>query len=579
MFGYLLFSAILFSLGMLARNFLFSACKLEKPGGSGGFDLFWIGLSILIILLEGISLFSPIDGVVFAVFLVLCAPAIPIAIKQFTLPRREILSYVMIGGTILVFIIAASITSHGISAYDTRNYHFNAVKWITDFSVVPGVANISPYMGYNNSFHIFAGFVDVWLWEARSAHVALSLVYSMAVVQFFQAGVKSIFQETTREGVYALLVLPFVVGYMFSDLFNSLSPDPFSQILCLLLGFYLIKLSPIISRAGFLYKVSIREPVFGSFIVVFLLATMAITNKLSGFPGILVLLLLLIPAYFNSEIMKGQKKAIHILLCVAALAAFVHMGRSIALTGWLWYPVPFGNFHLPWSVPYERGPYDIYTVKGMNDIIIAHGRGWHYQENWSLIDYLIRTKAHPAFILMYMGVAFLLGSFLLKARRITFKEYVLPLLMGFSGIWYLWLTVPSMRFGIQFFWGFFVVCALPFFFNMPGRKAWVVPLIALGIYNWSVFREKNYGLWPPSHYIGLPKDGGRTGLKKMTVQPRDGSPAFEIYYTGELQGNSVLPVTQLEAHQLVILKERVPGDLSSGYEFAKSLKPKETTKQ
>ena len=48
--------------------------------------------------------------------------------------------------------------------YDTGLYHAQAIRWIEEYGVVPGLANLHSRFGYNSaSFALSAFFSETWL--------------------------------------------------------------------------------------------------------------------------------------------------------------------------------------------------------------------------------------------------------------------------------------------------------------------------------------------------------------------------------------------------------------------------------
>lgn len=55
-------------------------------------------------------------------------------------------------------------SSRGYMHYDTGLYHAQAIRWIEEYGVVPGLANLHSRFGYNSaSFALSAFFSETWL--------------------------------------------------------------------------------------------------------------------------------------------------------------------------------------------------------------------------------------------------------------------------------------------------------------------------------------------------------------------------------------------------------------------------------
>ena len=337
----------------------------------------------------------------------------------------------------IVFLIMAYGTSHGYMHYDTGLYHAQAIHWIEDYGVVPGLANLHVRLGYNSSafalnalysfafisgrsYHVTAGFWALLLawgcvahpvsWILRSHTGMNKAVYNKAgddkddgdKATDNKAGRRSpltvnVIAEAVSVKIPSITVRVAGVYYLFMIFDEMVSPA--SDYYMVSLGFILIiRWTDALSSSDMTDR----------FCLLSMLACFILTIKLSG---ALFVLLAVIPAYMiiqRRPAAKGDRDvltdsydegtgsadavragnrsaAIRLTACIVtgALIVLPYLIRNVIISGWLLYPsTSFTLFHPDWQVPQGLAQYDFkeiqvygrgYTDVGMYDLPIG---GW-----------------------------------------------------------------------------------------------------------------------------------------------------------------------------------------------------------
>src|SRR5215471_978333 len=63
-----------------------------------------------------------------------------------------------------------------LRTYDAGLYHLSAIRWISSYPIIPGLANLHDRLGFNSSYFLFQSMLDVGLWTHRSYHLASGLL-------------------------------------------------------------------------------------------------------------------------------------------------------------------------------------------------------------------------------------------------------------------------------------------------------------------------------------------------------------------------------------------------------------------
>lgn len=118
----------------------------------------WLGVVILSVSLLAVSLILPLSSFVGIVVTVSLAA---VALRSRS-TRTEIvavlsvLSAKEIFGFISLELGVAAYTSQTITYYDTGLYHFQAIRWLSRFGAVPGLALIHSRFGFTSSWFALA---------------------------------------------------------------------------------------------------------------------------------------------------------------------------------------------------------------------------------------------------------------------------------------------------------------------------------------------------------------------------------------------------------------------------------------
>ncbi len=254
---------------------------------------------------------------------------------------------------VLIFLLMAYGTSHGLIHYDTDLYHAQAIRWIEEFGMVKGLGNLHVRLGYNSaSFALSALYSGAFL--GKSMHTMAG--YFALLLAWQCADIVSIVRR--RQPILSDFVRFIAIYYLFTIFDEIVSPasDYFMATMVLYIVIHWLDLYAAHERA---------------FLPHALLAVCAVyvtTIKLSAAP------LVLLAIYPIARIIRRKKKeavkpiALCVLFCIfIALPYFI---RNVVMTGWLVYPFTGVDlFNFAWKVPFETALSDAHEIT-------AYGRGF-----------------------------------------------------------------------------------------------------------------------------------------------------------------------------------------------------------
>ena len=353
-------------------------------------DLLTLMLAGLIFVTVYAQVWSLFGGVGLAANIVLCVICI---FGCITLPhmlrgyfnRRLIVSGI---SATIIFLIMAYGTSHGYMHYDTGLYHAQAIHWIEEYGVIPGLANLHVRLGYNSSAFALNALYSFAFISGRSYHVttgfcALLLAWECVTHPIKIQNLPSVFVRVA--GAYYLFMI-------FDEMVS-----PASDYYMVTLGFILI-----IRWVDAMSATDMTD----RFCLLSMLACFILSIKLSG---ALFILIAAIPAYMiikkcsssrcrtDAEMHSPDEgyeppdltktgignAAIRLITCIVTGAVIVlpYLIRNVIISGWLLYPsTAFTFLHPDWQVPQGLAQYDFkeiqvygrgYTDVGMYDVPIG----------------------------------------------------------------------------------------------------------------------------------------------------------------------------------------------------------------
>lgn len=550
-------TVLFFAIFFIGYNFfeIFLKKLFEKEKGEW-YEYFWIGLVICVIFLQIWSIFLPVNYLaLFTVLITGIAGAILfikkngfIKIKEILLFYRKNKGFVFLGGLILLLI--SYFASLPVGWTDTLLYHLNAVKWANTYPVVPGLANLHSRFGLNSSLFLLASMADNFFLKDRSSHIILSLIASSLSLEILWIFLKP--GERVKK-LFIALMLPLFIGAIAKrTMVATLSPD-----FALMITVFAISIETLINTRFSLFTAA-------------LLGIYLITIKFSGlvFSGVIAIYV------FYGLAKSGFNKWFKIVKWIFVLSFLILLPfiiRNIILTGWPFYPAPILGTNFSWAVPRQH-------VEGMFTVIktwaIYPGEGWSNYVGLSFWqwfpDWYSRNNWHIEMKMFVFGAVLAIVSPFLKlgiwAEIKKNKGIVLIFLAGLLSSLYALFTAPDFRFAETFQWIMFASIASVFLYKLeagfkPIRTLTVLVVIYfVFVIAWParidskpIWRSVR---WEPSFPV-----------QETKIVPNDGSPSFTFYEPlDDLCGNSLLPCSTDSLPRHGGIKERVPGDMSKGYE-------------
>lgn len=387
------------------------------------------------------------------------------------------------------------------SAFDTGLYHAQAIRWIEEYPVVPGLGNLHGRLAFNSAWFPANALFGFSFLKLQPFHV-LNGFFELIFVFICLQGLSNLIAGQYRFSniLRAALSLPGLL--VFKDQLSSPTPDlPTAFLVCLI----------------FIYYLQLQEKADGlpeqlGSLVICLLAAWTITIKLSALP-----LALFVAVMAYQQIVRGRPANLGIITGGVLVVVIPYFLRNIWLSGYLVYPFPgIDLFPFDWQVPaaaalaekkaveaFARDPgYLLPQVKCAFSWVPL----WLHQ---TLADYGSKLEK-----ILLPGLIILLDCLLHLRHRKTGKtasgeigKYKVIYLLAAAGLLFWFLTAPDPRFGMGFIMIAAVIIFMPllqaFDYRVTGFFPWSLALllfyflVAFGFPDLSTLGPR---VWLPSPY-------------------------------------------------------------------------------
>ncbi len=257
---------------------------------------------------------------------------------------------------LLIFLLLAYGTSHGIMHYDSDLYHAQAIHWIEQYGVVKGLGNLHVRLAYNSSSFALSALYSMSFLGGRSYHVMAGFFSLLLAWQCLD--IKNI----VRRGHIVLSDFARIAAmyYLFTVFDEIVSPA--SDYFLSTIVFYII--------IHWLDMYVRHEKSYVPYIELSLLAVFAVTIKLSAAPMILLSIIPIYKLFHNKTRQKAKAFGLSVILgLIMTIPFFI---RNVIISGWLIYPVTLIDiFGFEWEIPKGLAQYDSLEIRtfghGYND--------------------------------------------------------------------------------------------------------------------------------------------------------------------------------------------------------------------
>ncbi len=340
----------------------------------------------------------------------------------------------------ILFFAVVLIKTVGIPTnWDTGLYHAQAIRWLEEYPIVPGIGNLMDELAFNSSWLMASAVFSFTFLGLQSFHVLGGFIF-MLVGAFFLHKVNCLLEGDIVPSNIAALILLFLARRLVIWEVSSPGTD-LPAALLLWLIFIL----------GVEHVENHEKDMFNIFVIT-LLSVFVVTIKLSSAP-----IIILIIALFVRNISLYRKLFISLITgCTFLLLPWAI--RNVVLSGYLVYPFPaIDLFKFDWKVPHESAASAADWIKSWarlpgedKDIVLRYKISewlplWYSHQK--SIDLVILFTSLSGMVIYCLDLfANWFRSKSLEWTRVLLLTYVVALV---GGIFWFW-QAPDFRFGYGF---------------------------------------------------------------------------------------------------------------------------------
>lgn len=544
---------------------------VEYRGLSGIFASFWLGLGLALGLLQILHLFLPVDGrttfllsLLGATGLILGRDRVQISLAG--VPRWR-LGWALTALALGVWL--ANRATGRVGPFDAGLYHLSALRWISEYPIVPGLGNLHGRLAFNNAYFLYLASLAVGPWKGMASNIGPGLLLWVSgshslfhLWRLFGAG-----DARLSDAFFGIFIIPIVrLGFQYG---SSPSPDPAVFVLGYVLAWALLRVlkdtedTSARTADGFLVVLlcavgTIMKPSF---------APLAMTAA--------VLTATALPGYDRLRALaRESRRQVLWLGAFVALMLGTWAVRSVVLSGYPFYPLAAMRFPVPWAVPQERVIEEAEWITswarapGLSREEVLGNWDWL----WPWIHGVMSVENRRFDVPFPLGVATVGLILWLSVRRSAAPALRLPKLIlvppAVGGLaWFLWAPDPRLA-GASLWWlgAAAMSQALPLGANTNrwiGRGACLAICLALLGTHWTEEKFVNPGPAGGFHPVSqVELSTFRTVSGLVVLVPEVGNRCFD----------APLPCTPNPDLQLRLL---APGNLAGGFEIGPAGPPQE----
>jgi hypothetical protein len=531
------------------------------------FSSFWLGFSIVILILQIWHLAFPIRGDVFILICIIGLISFFYAvitkknnihsILNFFNPRKLVVLITFIGFMLWL----ANHAMGEISPGDAGLYHIGMVRWVQSYPIIRGLGNLHGRFAFNNSYFLFLAFLDI-LKNPGFYNLSSGLIIAGFIIQSFYYSYILINKKRElriHETLGLLLSIP-VLSFCLTEA-SSTSPDLPIFILGAVVGISLFKLLFVDRK--------FPEIVFDTLFIV-ILSSIGITIKLSfvvyGLLTSLISFLRLVTFIEFRNYIKYKIKGLMIILVIAFGTLLFWGMRGVILSGYVAYPSTLFSFDYQWKVHEEKAQDEAAWIQSWARD--TEKKPEEITDRWEwLIPTIQRTLLRKESWMSVFLPIILFGIGLLlffTQTRLTMKKLIWVYLSLFPTLISLifWLfTVPSIRFAGVSIWMLSAGTLILAGYELEAVKKRRIVVVLTSILMIVVFFISSINqpwIIPPGNnngYYSIPNE-------KMQKFITTSGLILYVPITGNKCWDAPLPCTPYPDENLALIEN---GDMSSGF--------------
>ena len=218
--------------------------------------------------------------------------------------------------------------------FDTFLYHHGAIRWVNDYPIVKGLANLHNRYGFNSTMFLTSTFFNGRWLNSDNLLPTINIFFFLLMILRGAYESQKAYQSADFFKAFFHICFVFIVFFQLKAFFSTVSPDLISTVLLYYLFLAFAKMNDTRQQ-----KLNFVHIVF----LVFLLPTLKLSQSTCA------LALLFLGFHYRWYL---EKKAWILTILTGSVFIIPWLGRTILLTGYPLFPsTAFDFFPVDWKVP------------------------------------------------------------------------------------------------------------------------------------------------------------------------------------------------------------------------------------
>ncbi|MEI8247761.1 MAG: hypothetical protein WCI51_18135 [Lentisphaerota bacterium] len=425
--------------------------KIDFPGQEFLFACFWLGFAVILLLLQIWNLLLPVNWVASCLLL-------PIGIWgfcRFLNPRkifRNALNFPMLAILFLsLWWLVSNYSMQMPDNVDSGLYHFNSVRWLNEYAIVPGLGNLHGRLAFNQSFFILPALLNFFPFFNKGYHLANALLLFMLLAQgtYLLRNFILLKKIDSKSSFFLILFVPVLATLAsWTYLTAAPTPDMMAYLAGIILIYHFLRFLENIPDDGGSSELG--------FIII--LSAAAITVKLSAacVGAISVLTAIWLYSRFAPGSFRRKTGRIMLPLAFAMLLGSVWITRGIIYSGYPVYPLALMPVNVEWKVPEQMRRLELDNIERFARVREDNSQeilqGWNWLNSWAKRLFLRNWSV------MFTTLITIAASMIIVIRLLFFNHNYQPgrfltVFIPPAGALAFWfMTAPDIRFAGALFW-------------------------------------------------------------------------------------------------------------------------------
>jgi len=367
---------------------------------------------------------------------------------------------------LLTFVPVFNCCTKDIFHYDLGLYYLKTIRWLESFPIVPGLVNLQPHLGFNQSAFLLTSVVDTLIPNHRGIFFVGGLLpwlgLSLALFAIVRMALGQYAKEPAPQPIeiaYAIS-LPAWIFVLVSGNSSSASPDSIS--FCLILHLFLVFSCFIASNDN-----PERSRNLGEILFLGAICLCVNPNSLAFLAGVVIACgVSLLLSKQGAQLLRDRR--IFLMTALSALFLTTWSARGVVLSGYPFFPSSAVAMPVPWRMPVKQ-------VDSFRRMMVAWARDpdpdkkikttlrtWRWLPSWSRrIHSSIDQWIWSIQVGLVGSVALLFAAAVGRLRaNVTILLLLATPLLVHSVFWF--LTIPALKFFLLAAWLFALGPALTF---------------------------------------------------------------------------------------------------------------------